>query len=404
MTRIILRVSLAIVSILVLALPAWTQTAQISGTVTDNDKPLAGVQVIYKSTSSIRQIKTKTDSKGNFFAIGVPLGTYDVSVLDATGKIIYTHNNLTVAQGGSDTENILNIDITKGVTAKTPGGGSVGGGGIGPNTSEFHGPDPRGGLKTGTVNEGSSVSKEDQEKYQAQKAKVENINSLIAKYQAAANAKNWAAAIPVLQGMVEADPSHWEYLKALGEAQFNTGDYENSVQSFQKAIPMAEGYVSGSTPKDSKNPYTEPAKAKTGMGQMYATEGNAYLNLKKNPEAIDAFTKAAELDPSSAGATYYNVCATQYNIGNMDAASAICDKAIQADPNRPDSYFIKGAAMYGNGKMDANNKYIVPPGTAEALQKYLELAPDGKHAADVKAMLDALGVPIEVNYKGRKKK
>jgi tetratricopeptide (TPR) repeat protein len=139
------------------------------------------------------------------------------------------------------------------------------------------------------------------------------------------------------------------------------------------------------------------------MGQMFTGEGNAYLKLNKSAEAIAAYTKAADLDPNSAVA-YFNLCATQYNIGNMDGASVICDKAIQADPNRADAYFIKGAAMYGNGKMDANNKYVVPSGTSDALQKYLELAPDGSHAADVKAMLQALGVPIETTYKVRGKK
>jgi hypothetical protein len=36
----------------------------------------------------------------------------------------------------------------------------------------------------------------------------------------------------------------------------------------------------------------------------------------------------------------------------------------------------------------------LPPGTVEALKKYLELAPDGGHASDVKAMLEAAGVRI----------
>ena len=33
---------------------------------------------------------------------------------------------------------------------------------------------------------------------------------------------------------------------------------------------------------------------------------------------------------------------------------------------------------------------MASPETQEALEKYLELAPDGPHAADVKAMLDML--------------
>jgi len=69
-----------------------------------------------------------------------------------------------------------------------------------------------------------------------------------------------------------------------------------------------------------------------------------------------------------------------------------CDKAIAADPKKADAYFIKGSTLFGSGKLDAQGKYIVPPGTLETLKKYLELAPDGAHAGDVKAMLEAAGV------------
>jgi len=60
--------------------------------------------------------------------------------------------------------------------------------------------------------------------------------------------------------------------------------------------------------------------------------------------------------------------------------------------------------MYGDGKLDSAGKYTVPPGTAEALNKYLELAPDGAHAADVKAMLEAIGAKIETSFGKTKKK
>ena len=92
-----------------------------------------------------------------------------------------------------------------------------------------------------------------------------------------------------------------------------------------------------------------------------------------------------------------------YNTGNMEGAVGACDKAIAADPAKADAYFIKGSSLYGSGKLDKEGKYVPPPGTAEALSKYLELQPNGAHAADVKAMLDALGVKIETTYHGKKK-
>ena len=86
----------------------------------------------------------------------------------------------------------------------------------------------------------------------------------------------------------------------------------------------------------------------------------------------------------------YNRCAMLYNAGKTDEAIAACDQAIALDPGKADAYFVKGSALYGNGKIGSGGKYEVPPGTVEALNKYLELAPNGAHAQDVHAMLDAL--------------
>jgi len=45
----------------------------------------------------------------------------------------------------------------------------------------------------------------------------------------------------------------------------------------------------------------------------------------------------------------------------------------------------------------------VPPGTIEALKKYLELAPEGGYVADVKAMVETLDVKIETTFEQKKK-
>jgi type II secretory pathway component PulL len=45
-----------------------------------------------------------------------------------------------------------------------------------------------------------------------------------------------------------------------------------------------------------------------------------------------------------------------------------------------------------------------PPGASEALNKYLELQPEGQHAADVKQMLQAIGSKVETTYKKGKGK
>jgi hypothetical protein len=41
---------------------------------------------------------------------------------------------------------------------------------------------------------------------------------------------------------------------------------------------------------------------------------------------------------------------------------------------------------------------VAPPGTVEALKKYLELAPNGAHAEDAKQMIDFVGSTVETQY------
>jgi tetratricopeptide (TPR) repeat protein len=203
-------------------------------------------------------------------------------------------------------------------------------------------------------------------------AQSENQNALVAKAQAALDAKRWPDAEAALKQLSSSEP-RWEYFEALGAAQFNQGHYADSLESYQHAIELA-----------GKN--ASPA----AIAQMYTTIGNANLKLKKNDAAIAAYNKAATLSPNPAVA-YFNLCATMFNMGQPAAKTVpACDKAIAADPKKADAYFVKGSSLYGEGALDKSNKFVVPPGALEALKQYLVLAPDGPHAQDVKAMFDAL--------------
>jgi hypothetical protein len=50
------------------------------------------------------------------------------------------------------------------------------------------------------------------------------------------------------------------------------------------------------------------------------------------------------------------------------------------------------------------NKLVAPAGCLEAYQKYLQLAPDGPYAADVKGILAGFSQTIDNTYKAPKKK
>jgi hypothetical protein len=88
----------------------------------------------------------------------------------------------------------------------------------------------------------------------------------------------------------------------------------------------------------------------------------------------------------------------------VDEANAAFDKSIAADPNKAESYYQKGVNLINKATTDPKTGKVIPaPGTAEALNKYLELAPTGQFADGAKGMLQYIGSSIETSY-GQKKK
>jgi tetratricopeptide (TPR) repeat protein len=343
---------------------AWGQTVQLEGKVRDGNKPLADVWVLLTAQDNNKASKIKTDKSGNFVTIGLAHGVYTVEVIDAAGNAICREQNRQIGGGGGEP---VKMDLDVSGPCKVKG-----------------------------------ATKEEIERIKAENTKAASINVLIKQYNDLQQAGNWKEAEPVLKQMVAAEPNNWRFYQALGAAQFNLDEFEDAVGSYGQGIQLAQGALSSGTTKDPSKPENDPAKIKTGIGQMLASQGNAYLKLKKNDEAVAAFTKAAEMDPNPSVA-YFNLCATQYNTGNTQGALAACDKAIAADPNKADAYFIKGSLMMADSKQDKDGKIVAPAGTAEALNKYLELAPDGAHANDVKQMLQFIGSKVETTY-GKKKK
>jgi tetratricopeptide (TPR) repeat protein len=336
----------------------WSQAtnARVMGTITTGGKPLPDVQVVLTSKANGRTFKFKTDKNGQLTGYGLPFGDYEQQVFNASGQAIFKRTLSITAQNGT-TENDISVDVSSG---------------------------------------GTTVSKEEMERLKGEREKALSENALIAQLNPALQAKDWATAEPILTKLIALNPNRWDYQQALGNAQFSEGKFDEAVATFEKAIPIAENATK-------TDPKADPAKAKAAVAQMLTNEGNAYLKLKKNDKAVEAYTKAAAMDPNP-GTAYFNLCATQYTSGNTQGALAACDKAIASDPNRADAYFIKGSLMLGDSKQDKEGKLQAPPGTSDALNKYLELAPDGPHAGDVKAMLQAIGAKIETTYRDRKKK
>jgi tetratricopeptide (TPR) repeat protein len=164
-----------------------------------------------------------------------------------------------------------------------------------------------------------------------------------------------------------------------------------AVTDYLKAIELRSS--SDTAAKDPEN--------NVKMAAYYNNLAEAYSKSNKTDDAVAAYTKAAQLDPTHAATYYFNEGAILTNAGRVDDAIGAFDKVIAADPTRAAAYYWKGVNLIGKATLKGD-KMIAPEGTAEAFQKYLELEPDGKLAQPAKDMLASIGATVETGF-GKKK-
>jgi tetratricopeptide (TPR) repeat protein len=224
-----------------------------------------------------------------------------------------------------------------------------------------------------------------------QMAKNKALNDAFNAGREAMAASQWDAAIDNLQKAADMGADQHVVFANLadayaGRAKGRTGadrdaDLEKAVGAYQKAIEI--------------------------KGDDAAYHNNYALALaqqKKFAEAQAELTKAAQLDPPAAGKYYYNLGAVLVNTnpGDTQPAMDAFRKAIEADPGYADAYYQLGISLIGKATVGADGKMVPAPGTAEAFQKYLELAPTGKDAEAAKAMLQSIGSTVETDFSKKK--
>ncbi|KAA6461754.1 tetratricopeptide repeat protein [Acidobacteria bacterium AB60] len=201
---------------------------------------------------------------------------------------------------------------------------------------------------------------------------------------------------------------HMPYLwLELGQAQLGQKKYPEAEASFNSALAGGES----SAPKQAPAAFYQEGKGTVAhvavssaapskgidthevQGSAYSGLGEIYVRLNKIPEAKEAFDKAAAANPASAGFYYRNEAIVFLQTGHAPEQVEAADKAIAADPTRGSLYFFKGQGLAAQSSIDPKTqKLVMPPGCADALQKYLQLEPTGPYAADAKGMLAAAGI------------
>jgi tetratricopeptide (TPR) repeat protein len=357
---------------------AFAQTT-VRGVCTDVDgKPIAGAVVHLVDVDTGRKYDLKTNNKGEYFSLGIAFGKYTATLMK-DGKELFHVNGVQV---GAD-EVVQDFDLKKSLAAA---------GGLTP--------------------EQLKAQQEQQAKIAKENLTIKELNEKLAAAKQAADAGDFDTATKTLTEATQMDPSKDLLWAKLGDYTFGSATkqtdsaakskgFEDAISDYQKALDLKQKTIDADPSKKTPDASKVLASYDNNLGKAAASDG-------KTDEAVKAYNQAAQLDPASAGMYYFNLGATltNANIKNdpamRNAAVEAFDKAIAADPAKADAYYWKGTNLIGEATLQGD-KMVAPPGTAEAFQKYLDLAPTGPHAEEAKSMLTALGAKVETTYGTPKK-
>lgn len=379
MKKRLLLITLAATLAALWSVPAGAQVllATIKGKVTDENGPMVGVKVEYYETNTGRKHTLTTDKKGDYFSLGIQDGVYRVT-LSKDGQTIWTQDNVHVSISAPDGINEENFDLPK--------------------------------LRIAAMSQPGQpqITAEQLKKIEEKKKEnlsIEVLNEKLAAAKAAQDAQNWDLAVTILTEATSLDPARHELWASLCVAELGGKKFEDAGAHCQKAITLAQ--------------QQQPTPDNVKLAKYHNNLGQAYAKTGKTQEALAEYTSAAQADPTKAAIYYFNLGAVLTNQSArqqdqaarfhlIDQATEAFDKATTADPKYAEAYYQKATNLVNKATTEKDPKtgkerMVVPPGTAEAYKKYLELEPTGSHAEDVKAMLTMIGAEVQTTFKKGKK-
>ncbi len=336
------------------AFPLFAQTGGVSGRAAGEDgNALVGYPIIIERQDVRGNYKTKTNKRGQYIYIGLPIGDYKVTLQEPRGRTLYFFN---IRVGMGDPTQV-DFDLAK--------------------------------LRV--------------EEAQQRQRQIEENPEL--KRQVEERAKE------------ETRYTSLKEFFDQGQALYMQERYPEALQMFEQALPLAkednlpvvlarlaDTYSKVGEPDKAIEAYRKAIEANPAEAAYHNNLGNVYAHTGKIPEAAEEFKKAAEIDPTQASRYYFNYGVVMYNTGKMDEALEAFKKATEIDPDYADAYFLQAQALMGKVDYDEDGKVIPAEGQLEALQTYLKLDPNGANAATAQQLLQTLQGKIQTEYTKPKKK
>jgi tetratricopeptide (TPR) repeat protein len=336
------------------SIPLYAQTGGLTGSCQDDKgNPMVGYNLLIERQEIKGTYKTKTDKKGNYIYIGLPTGTYKITLQTPTGQHVFSRSERVTF--GDPT--VVDFDMAK--------------------------------EKSLAVKQQEEMLKANPELQRQQEEQTKE-------------AKQYTGLKEVFdQGVLLYETKHYAEAAAMFEKALPLAKEKNQAVVLAR---LADCYGKAHQFDKALEYYPKAIAASPTDAALHNNLGDVYARMGKLAEAQQEFQKAAELNPTGAAQYYFNLGAVMYNIGKMDEAAAAFKKATEVDPNHADAHYWEGLALMGKATMDAEGKVTAPPGTVEALQAYLKLEPNGKNATEAQQMLQTIQGKIDTQFKAPPKK
>jgi tetratricopeptide (TPR) repeat protein len=196
---------------------------------------------------------------------------------------------------------------------------------------------------------------------------------------------------------VEMNPTDVDGRMVLYSIRMAQGDLDGARASLEEARAIAPGDVkvlrqlalvaneSGNT-DDAIAAWEAVTEVDPQDTEAWMTLGDLYAATGDSARSQQAYQRVVELDPSNAHQIFYNLGALIMNRdsrSDADTQQAIAAfrKAVEIKPDYAQAYKQLAFALLGVGDK---------AGAAEALEKYVEYAPDAPDAAQMRAILGTL--------------
>lgn len=347
------------------ALPALAQFGQMRGLVKNEDgEPMADATVSIDRTDIRGHYEVTTGDDGRFFHAGLPLGTYNISVQQRNGQP-FSLNGIQVRL--SEPANV-EIDLQQEYMRQQAAMQGI----------QVEGDQQLSDEQMAAIQEAAAEREEAMARRQ----------ELTSRFQAGLEAmrgQDYDTAITEFMAAAEVDPTQHVIFAQMGEA-------------YKEKAAAASGAERQEFNEKSLEAYQQALTMKADDASYHNNFALALANAGRVDEATEELNQAAMLDPANAATYFFNLGALLVNRGATAEAADVFRRATEADPTHAAAFYQLGIALMGQATMDSAGNMQPAPGTVEAFEKYLELAPDGPEAAVAQAAIEQLGgtVPTQV--------